>query len=122
VRSIAQSSSAPSGPTYPFTERYAGQMGGDCQLLAETPEIRTVWKQRLDNTIGLRKVVLEMKQVETYLVLLGCTFSCHAWGFRKERTSKDTFFLSSDSTGKSGDLITGKVTCSLPFSMFFPHY
>jgi len=74
-------------------------------LFTETPQERSEWKQKLEESLGLRKVVQESNKV-----------------FEIESLSVDTFLLPSSTLGPTssvwhdGTLFTGKVTCSVPFS------
>jgi RHO1 GDP-GTP exchange protein 1/2 len=78
-------------------------------LYAESNAVRLEWKSKLEEAIGLRKVVQESNKV-----------------FETEVLSQETFLVPSMRTGPAtpawnGDtLLTGKVTCSIPFSAFFP--
>jgi RHO1 GDP-GTP exchange protein 1/2 len=94
---------------YPCTihhdSRLNGQFGGLCTLFAESAQARSEWKVKLEEAIGLRKVVQESNRV-----------------FGVETLSVDISFAvthttnvgSSRNDGKGS--LTGKVTCSVPFS------
>jgi hypothetical protein len=80
-------------------------MGGLYILYAESATSRTEWKQKLDEAIGLRKVVQESNKV-----------------FEIETLSAGTFLVPSITSAPSAPAwnndqqFTGKVTCSIPFS------
>lgn len=92
---------------YPFTIHHYGRLGvnGTYILHAESSVARQEWKQKLEESKGLRKVVQESNKV-----------------FEIESLSVDTFLLPTLATGPNssvwhdGTLFTGKVTCSVPFS------
>ncbi|KXN90684.1 Rho1 guanine nucleotide exchange factor 1 [Leucoagaricus sp. SymC.cos] len=90
---------------YPFTVHHTGRLGGPCILYAESAAVRTEWQKKLEETLGLRRVVMESNKV-----------------FEIETLSQDTFLVPSmpgaqviapwgDSTVNGG-----KVTCSVPFT------
>ncbi|KAG6381762.1 hypothetical protein JVT61DRAFT_368 [Boletus reticuloceps] len=89
---------------YPCTIHYSGRLGGLYTLFTESPQARAEWKQKLEEAIGLRKVVQESNKV-----------------FEMEPLSTDTFFvpaISASATTPSWNhenSFTGKVTCSVPF-------
>jgi hypothetical protein len=91
---------------FPCTIHHNGRLGGSIILYAESSQIRTEWKQKLQEAMGLRKVVQESNKV-----------------FEIETLSTDTFLLPSLLTGPNTptwsqeNSYTGKVTCSVPFSM-----
>jgi hypothetical protein len=93
---------------YPCTIHYSGRLGGVYTLFSESPQARAEWKQKLEEAIGLRKVVQESNKV-----------------FEMEPLSTDTFFvpaISASATTPSWNhenSFTGKVTCSVPFSESF---
>jgi hypothetical protein len=73
-------------------------------LFTESQQARAEWKQKLDEAIGLRKVVQESNKV-----------------FELEPLSTDTFLVPSISSAavpswNHENSLTGKVTCSVPFS------
>ena len=74
-------------------------------MYAESAQARNEWKQKLDEALGLRKVVQESNKV-----------------FEVETLSADTFVVPSMITNASSpawnqeNAYTGKVTCSVPFS------
>lgn len=80
-------------------------MGGQHILYAESAQARNEWKQKLDEALGLRKVVQESNKV-----------------FEVETLSADTFLVPSvmanntSPTWLQDNAYTGKVTCSVPFS------
>lgn len=90
---------------YPCTIHYSGRLGGLYTLFTESPQARAEWKQKLEEAIGLRKVVQESNKV-----------------FEMEPLSTDTFLvpaISASATAPSWNhenSFTGKVTCSVPFS------
>jgi hypothetical protein len=103
---------APSGESpadaravYPCTIHHNGRVGGLYVLYAESAAARAEWKAKLEEAIGLRKVVQESNKV-----------------FEPEVLSSETFLVPSLRSGPAapawnGDtLLTGKVTCSIPFS------
>jgi RHO1 GDP-GTP exchange protein 1/2 len=105
-----QSTSTPDGPSdsravYPCTLHHSGRLGGLYTLYTETQQARAEWKQKLQEAIGLRKVVQESNKV-----------------FEVETLSADTFLNPSMTpAGPSPawnheNSYTGKVTCSVPFS------
>ena len=92
---------------YPCTIHHNGRLGGLWTLFAESAQARSEWKQKLEEAIGLRKVVQESNKV-----------------FEVETLSADTFLVPSVLPGAATqawsheNAYTGKVTCSVPFSMF----
>jgi hypothetical protein len=77
-------------------------------LYTESQQARLEWKQKLDEAIGLRKVVQESNKV-----------------FELEALSTDTFLVQSISSAavpswNHENSLTGKVTCSVPFSELVP--
>ena len=91
---------------YPCTIHHNGRLGGLYTVFAESAQTRAEWKQKLEEAIGLRKVVQDSNKV-----------------FEIETLSSDTFLVPSmmSSQGASwshGEAFTGKVTCSVPFSKF----
>ncbi|KAG8878034.1 hypothetical protein FRB97_002821 [Tulasnella sp. 331] len=89
---------------YPCSIHHAGRVGGLYHLFAETLQIRSEWKQKLEEAISLRSIVQESNKV-----------------FEMRNLSEDTFvvpsFTGTVSGGWSGEMpFTGKVTCSVPFS------
>ncbi|KAI0924365.1 hypothetical protein AcW2_005263 [Taiwanofungus camphoratus] len=90
---------------YPCTIHHNGRLGGLYTIFAESAQIRNEWKQKLDEAIGLRKVVQESNKV-----------------FEIETLSADTFLMPSIVPGGGApawtheNAFTGKVTCSVPFT------
>jgi hypothetical protein len=74
-------------------------------LYADSMQGRAEWKQKLEEVMGLRQVVQESNKV-----------------FEMETLSANTFCVQPAISGSpmsnwsEGGLITGKVTCSIPFS------
>ncbi|KIM44432.1 hypothetical protein M413DRAFT_442414 [Hebeloma cylindrosporum] len=103
------SSRAPDGPDtrslYPFTIHHIGRLGGTHSLHADSSATRLEWQKKLEECLGLRKVVQESNKV-----------------FEIESLSMHTFLMPSQTTGPNssawydGTLFTGKVTCSVPFN------
>lgn len=93
---------------YPFNLHYHGRNGGPCIVYAESNASRAEWKQKLEEALGLRKVVQESNKV-----------------FEIESLSVDTFRVSPPTTSPNssglteGVFFTGDVTCSVPFSKNF---
>ena len=93
---------------YPCTLHHNGRLGGLYTLFAETAQLRLEWKAKLEEAIGLRKVVQESNKV-----------------FEVETLSSDTFpapsllHNPSNTSWNNENTPTGKVTCSVPFSEFF---
>jgi hypothetical protein len=90
---------------YPWTIHHNGRLGGPYILYSESAQSRTEWKQKLEEAIGIRKVVQESNKV-----------------FEVETLSADTFLVPSVQVGPASPAwnqdtsFTGKVTCSVPFS------
>ncbi|KAH7890998.1 CNH domain-containing protein [Phlebopus sp. FC_14] len=90
---------------YPCTIHYSGRLGGLYTLFTESHQARAEWKQKLEEAIGLRKVVQESNKV-----------------FEMEPLSTDTFFVPALSASAAApswnheNYFTGKVTCSVPFT------
>ena len=90
---------------FPCTILHTGRLGGLYTVYAESSQARTEWKEKLDEAIGLRKVVQESNRV-----------------FEVETLSSDTFVVPSmlgpptNQSWNSESSFTGKVTCSVPFS------
>lgn len=99
---------ADSRSVYPFTIHHNGRSGGPYILYAESAHMRAEWKQKLEEALGLRKVVQESNKV-----------------FEIETLSADTFLAPALITNAAAaswnneNTMTGKVTCSVPFSMAF---
>lgn len=90
---------------FPCTIHHNGRLGGLWTLFAESSQARNEWKSKLDEAIGLRKVVQESNKV-----------------FEIETLSADTFLVpsmmpsGSSQSWNQENAYTGKVTCSVPFS------
>jgi hypothetical protein len=90
---------------FPCTIHHNGRLGGLYTIYAESAQIRTEWKQKLEEATGLRNVVQESNKV-----------------FEIETLSIDTFVLPAIRPGappptwSHENSFTGKVTCSVPFS------
>lgn len=90
---------------YPLTLHHNGRTGGPYILYAESAQVRSEWKGKLEEALGLRKVVQESNKV-----------------FEIEYLSRDTFIMPSLAVNANGPAwnqdtqFTGKVTCSVPFS------
>ena len=91
---------------FPCTVHHNGRLGGLYTVFAESQQARTEWKQKLNEAIGLRKVVQESNKV-----------------FEVETLSADTFIApammpsNTNQTFNHENAFTAKVTCSVPFSM-----
>jgi hypothetical protein len=90
---------------FPCTILHTGRLGGLYTVYAESSQARTEWKEKLEEAIGLRKVVQESNRV-----------------FEVETLSSDTFVVPSmlspptNQSWNSESSFTGKVTCSVPFT------
>ncbi|KAF8809527.1 hypothetical protein BYT27DRAFT_7187842 [Phlegmacium glaucopus] len=90
---------------YPLTLHHNGRMGGPHILYAESLQIRNEWKKKLEEALGLRKIVQESNKV-----------------FEVEYLSMDTFVMPPMAAGAAGPTwnqdsqFTGRVTCSVPFN------
>ena len=89
---------------HPCNIIYHGRNGGPFILYAESTASRKEWKRKLDEALGLRKVVQESNKV-----------------FEVESLSVDTFRVPPFATSSNAGLLepapfTGDVTCSVPFS------
>ena len=51
---------------YPCSIHYAGRAGGLYHLFAESAEVRTEWKQKLDEAINIRAIVQESNKVSAW--------------------------------------------------------
>lgn len=93
---------------YPFSIHHAGR-SWSVTLYAETAQVRADWKQKLEEAKGLRQVVSDSNRV-----------------FEMETLSIDTFLLPlpnqvqplQPATWHDMGNLTGKVTCSVPFSEY----
>jgi hypothetical protein len=89
---------------FPCTILHTGRLGGIYTVYAESPQARSEWKEKLQEAIGLHKVVQECNKV-----------------FEVETLSSDTFVVTSMLTAPTNrswnteSAFTGKVTCSVPF-------
>ncbi|KAH9957981.1 Dbl-like domain-containing protein [Lactifluus volemus] len=90
---------------YPCTILHTGRLGGLYTVYAESTQARSDWKEKLQEAIGLRKVVQESNKV-----------------FEVETLSSDTFVVPSmlsppgNQSWNTEIAFTGKVTCSVPFT------
>ena len=89
---------------YPCNMIYHGRNGGPFVLYAESTTSREEWKRKLEEALGLRKVVQESNKV-----------------FEIESLSVDTFRVPPSPAGPNSGMLepspfTGDVTCSVPFS------
>ena len=90
---------------YPCTFLHTGRLGGLYTVYADSAQGRQEWKDKLQEAIGLRKVVQESNKV-----------------FEVETLSSDTFVVPSmlappaNQSWNTENPFTGKVTCSVPFS------
>ncbi|KAJ6568343.1 CNH domain-containing protein [Mycena vulgaris] len=90
---------------YPWTVYHNGRLGGAHTFFSESAQARMVWKQKLEEALGIRKVVQESNRV-----------------FEVEMLSADTFLVPSVQLGPASPQrnqetpFTGKVTCSVPFN------
>ncbi|KAF9565910.1 Dbl-like domain-containing protein [Agrocybe pediades] len=103
---VTPESANDSRSVFPLTIHHNGRMGGPYILYAESAQIRAEWKQKLEEAVGLRKIVQESNKV-----------------FEVEYLSRDTFMMPSMAVGAStgptwnqDNQFTGKVTCSVPFN------
>ncbi|KAK7031608.1 CNH domain-containing protein [Favolaschia claudopus] len=97
------------GPTdsrsvFPCTIHHNARVGGSHILYAESAQARAEWQQKLEEALGLRRVVQESNKV-----------------FEVEMLSTDTFLIPSLATPATQpayheNSLTGKVTCSVPFN------
>jgi RHO1 GDP-GTP exchange protein 1/2 len=98
-------SATDSRAVYPCTILHTGRLGGLYTVYADSSQARSEWKEKLDEAIGLRKVVQESNKV-----------------FEVETLSLDTFIVPSmlgpptNQSWNAESSFTGKVTCSVPFS------
>ncbi|KAI0292306.1 Dbl-like domain-containing protein [Russula brevipes] len=82
---------------HPCTILHAGRLGGLYTVYADSSQARAEWKDKLQEAIGLRKVVQESTSSDTFIVpsMLGPATN-QSWN------TESSF--------------TGKVTCSVPFT------
>jgi len=105
AQGVAADAAADSRVVYSCTILHTGRLGGLYTVYAESSQARTEWKEKLEEAIGLRKVVQESNKV-----------------FEVETLSSDTFVVPSILTPPTNhswnteSSFTGKVTCSVPFS------
>ncbi|KAJ7105112.1 Dbl-like domain-containing protein [Mycena crocata] len=95
---------ADSRSVFPCTIHHNARVGGSHILYAESAQARAEWKQKLEEALGLRRVVQESNKV-----------------FELETLSTDTFLVPSLVTPPTApayheNSLTGKVTCSVPFT------
>jgi hypothetical protein len=104
---VSPDSATDSRFVYPLTLHHNGRTGGPYILYAESAQIRAEWKSKLEEALGLRRVVQESNKA-----------------FEIEYLSRDTFIMPSISVSNAAqpwipdNQLTGKVTCSVPFSKF----
>ncbi|KAG6841117.1 hypothetical protein C0991_001686 [Blastosporella zonata] len=114
-RSVASSTSASSNSggqsengepqtLYPFTIHNNGRNGGPMMWFTDTSSGRVEWRQKLDEAIGLRKVVQESNRVFEIETLSLHTFTVPPVGYPLAPSTWND------------NSITGKVTCSIPFN------
>lgn len=103
---VSPETATDSRSVYPCTLHHNGRLGGPYILYAESAASRSEWKQKLEEALGIRKVVQESNKV-----------------FEIETLSADTFLVPSLLQGATSppawnqeNSFTGKVTCSVPFS------
>lgn len=106
---------------YPIHIHHNGRTGGIHTVFAESTQARIEWRGKLEEALGLRKVVQESNKVcpftnesRTDLTILKV--------FEIETLSIDTFLvpavgqnMTAPSWNEEG-MFTGNVTCSVPFS------
>ncbi|KAJ7860483.1 Dbl-like domain-containing protein [Mycena olivaceomarginata] len=95
---------ADSRSIFPCTIHHNARAGGSHILYAESAQARAEWQQKLEEALGLRRVVQESNKV-----------------FELEMLSTDTFLVPSLVTPATQpayheNSLTGKVTCSVPFN------
>ena len=96
------------GVVYPCTIHYNGRSGGLLTLYTQSPQARSEWKIKLEETIGLRKVAQESNKLFEVETLSVGTFLAPA------------FTVNAGISWGDGRNFTGKVTCSIPFSKRSP--
>jgi hypothetical protein len=102
---ISPDSSTDSKFVYSMTFHHNGRAGGTYILYAETSQSRSEWQSKLNHALVMHKAVQENNKA-----------------FEIETLSADTFSVPLIPTAASGpawsqdNAITGKVTCSVPFS------
>ncbi|KAL0953934.1 hypothetical protein HGRIS_005098 [Hohenbuehelia grisea] len=97
-------SATDSRSVFPLTLHHNGRLGGPYILYAETSQSRTEWKSKMEEALGLRKVVQESNKVFEVEILSADTFST------------PTVPVGPTTTTWSEQQFTGKVTCSVPFN------
>jgi RHO1 GDP-GTP exchange protein 1/2 len=99
-------SAGDSRAVYPCTLYHNGRLGGLYTLYADSAQVRTEWQEKLNHALTMRKAVQENNKV-----------------FEIETLSAETFLVPSMQVGAAqpswnhDSTFTGKVTCSVPFSM-----
>ncbi|TCD64248.1 hypothetical protein EIP91_004317 [Steccherinum ochraceum] len=88
---------------YPCTVHRDGRFGGIYTMFTESAQARTEWKQKLDEAIGLRRVVQDSVKAFEVETLNAETFAA---------TTADPYGYSSPTRDH---VHTGEVTCSAPF-------
>ena len=101
---VSRSETTDTRGMYPCNMHCQGRNGGLFILYAESTASREEWKSKLEEALGLRKVVQESNKV-----------------FEIESLSVDTFRVPPPMTGLNPGLVepvpfTGDVTCSVPIS------
>ena len=101
---VSRSEATDTRGMHPCNLVYHGRNGGPYILYAESTASREEWKFKLEEALGLRKVVQESNKV-----------------FEIESLSVDTFRVPPPTTGLNPGMVepvpfTGDVTCSVPFS------
>ncbi|EAU90429.2 signal transducer [Coprinopsis cinerea okayama7 len=105
IPTLTPDSASDARAVYPLTLHHNGRMGGAYILYAESAQIRTEWKEKLEEAIGLRKAVQESNKV-----------------FEVETLSSETFLVplmasaNQGPTWEQNNAFTGRVTCSVPFT------
>ncbi|KAJ3860794.1 CNH domain-containing protein [Lentinula novae-zelandiae] len=99
---------------YPCTIHHNGRMGGNYILYAESASARSEWKEKLEEAVGLRKVVQESNKVFEIETLSSDTFLVPSMGLGADRGERGA---AGGGLGPSYEnAFTGKVTCSVPFN------
>jgi len=89
---------------YPFRIYSNGRLGGPCTLFTESEKARTEWHRKLQEALGLRRVIMESNKV-----------------FEMDALSQDMFLVPSAPNAPVmqplGDASVngGRITCSVPF-------
>ena len=100
VSSAPDSDSPGNNNYYPLTFRCLGKHGGSYTLYAGTPDERNAWRRALRDAIAGRQAAQATTNV-----------------FAAETITSDTA-ASQDAPAHQPGLITGRITCSLPFGEF----